>query len=51
MNALVLVTAHIIGFLGKCQSTLHSYRLLRSELAGKPAGEASKIVGVAHRKW
>jgi len=51
MNALVLVTAHIIGFLGKCQSTLHNYRLLRTELAGKPLRASPEIVGVAYRKW
>jgi hypothetical protein len=51
MNALVLATAHIISFLGKCQSTLHSYRLLRAELAGKPLGASPEIVGVAHHKW
>jgi hypothetical protein len=51
MNEVVLVIAHFFSFLGKCQSTLHSYRLLQTELAGKPVGETSKIVGMAYSKW
>ena len=38
-------------FLGECKSTLHNFRLLRSDLVGKPIGEASKIVRMAYHKW
>jgi hypothetical protein len=51
MNEVVLAIAHLLSFLGKCQSTLHNFRLLCSELVGKPVGETSKIVGMAYSKW
>lgn len=49
--ALAAYPAYLARFLGECQSTLRSFRLLRAELAGKPLGAAPKIVGMAHHQW
>jgi len=51
MYALAAYSAYLARFLGECQSTLHNFRLLRTELAGKPLGAAPEIVGVAHHQW
>ena len=52
MNALVLVTAHRLGFLGKCQNSVPDFRLLWAGLdVAQSVRAASKVIAVAYDKW
>jgi hypothetical protein len=52
MNALVLVTAYRLGFLGKCQNSVRDFKLLWAGLDfAQPIREASKVIAVAYNEW
>lgn len=52
MNALVLVTAYRLGFLGKCQNSVRDFKLLWAGLdVAQSIGAASKAIAVAYDKW
>jgi hypothetical protein len=52
MNALVLVIAHRLGFLGKCQNPVRDFRLLWAGLdVAQPIRAWSKVIAVAYNEW
>jgi hypothetical protein len=52
MNALVLVVAHRLGFLGKRQNPVRDFKLLWAGLdVAQSIGAASKVIAVAYDKW
>jgi hypothetical protein len=52
MNALVLVIAYRLGFLGKCQNSVRDFKLLWAGLdVAQSIGAASKAIAMAYNKW